>query len=775
MKLKVFISIIISVIIVILWVFMYWVHWLYLDNSGFPITETRYLKIIFSTFYTIIQSTSFWYDVSALTSSRFIGHIFLWLSDFILYFIFLVVAFWGTYYLLRIYFSKTSSFFWALLYTLNPVSLLFLNLIWFIFAYTALPIILISIYLLFQWPKYRYILLLILGWYFFISYTRILWIYLVFLFLIGIYYRKEIFHFIHKNKLFTCISFLLILWSFSPFILSIIYPHIDGQGQYFSWLWNYAESSLSASVWMYYEIQNLFFGEKIILRELTSNYAWEFQKNTFFIAYSFLFLFWVFIYAFLIERKDLHRFKVYLSAIALFVIFIIAWPKFLSLEFFSQIAYQYFPFIANNTNWLYVLLIPIYSFLLSYTIEYTKSKNIRYLVICTWCIYSLLCFFPIINHSANPKLQTISIENIPQNYQKTFHQEFSATNPSLFFPATWLYFSWAPYPIDITNNNQYQPLFTNNIRLVNSKQESMVNLMNNSFENIFATNSSIFNLKNIFVFKDIRNIGRGQFDYYPDLDNVTFSQIALNNFRLNKSLYIKQDNENFVQFWLKDDDKYEFYLYAPWSLQRRDLDSFFSDELQILEKPMVIDPESFHKPSIIDTYEVPRENQNITIRYKSSIDDTTKIYAKIANFDNTKPFLLQLNQTFGMSWKVKWITKEQFEEKPCIDEYREYSITQNKVCQFKATLLDLWDTKYLKSPQVSEERHFEGNFVGNTWLITPDDIPSDRKNEKELYAIIIYEKQIWYAWTLVLAWLTFAILVLLSLWEGVRDFRRKKN
>lgn len=104
---------------------------------------------------------------------------------------------------------------------------------------------------------------------------------------------------------------------------------------------------------------------------------------------------------------------------------------------------------------------------------------------------------------------------------------------------------------------------------------------------------------------------------------------------------------------------------------------------------------------------IPQENSNIFIQYKQSNLQPTKIYTKITNFDSRKPFLIQLNQTFGMSWKIKWVDKSYFDEKPCVAPYHDFPITQNSVCEYNAKLMDLEDIRLLNKPQVNEKKHFE--------------------------------------------------------------------
>ena len=197
------------------------------------------------------------------------------------------------------------------------------------------------------------------------------------------------------------------------------------------------------------------------------------------------------------------------------------------------------------------------------------------------------------------------------------------------------------------------------------------------------------------------------------------------------------------------------------------MDEFFATgtHIDIYDKPVNIDPESFHKPEDMDRFTIPESNQNISLRYKRSVLQPTKIYLKVGAVDTTEPFLIQLNQTFGMSWKLKWITQEEFEEKSCADAYQEFAITQNKYCNYRAQILDIRDTKFLSKTAVPESQHFEGNFVGNTWLVTPGDIPPEYQGKNELYAVVIYEKQIWYNWALIISGTTLGVLIILSLRE----------
>lgn len=42
-----------------------------------------------------------------------------------------------------------------------------------------------------------------------------------------------------------------------------------------------------------------------------------------------------------------------------------------------------------------------------------------------------------------------------------------------------------------------------------------------------------------------------------------------------------------------------------------------------------------------------------------------------------------------MSWKLKWISKQDFEEKKCESNWESFKLTQNSNCNYKSQILDL--------------------------------------------------------------------------------------
>lgn len=747
---------------------------LYVDNGWFPLTEVRMYDLIFSFLEPLRQWTYFWYDEYTLQSSRFLWNFLFFWWEIFLFALFFLINFVVSFKILRLFFTKTASYFWAFLYTFNPISFLFLNLSGFIFAYTSLPLVIFSFYQLLKTKRIFFLLLLVCSLYFFISYTRITGLYFVLFGFLILFYIKNIFTFLKQNILYSFFVVLFLWICFAPFVFSLFYPYLDWQIEYFSWLWNYATSSLSWADGFYEHVKSVPFYEALSLKEITDNFWKDFYNSFVFVFYSFCLIVGTLLSTLFLKNIQYRSLYYFIVSLFLLFIFFLVWAKFLNLDLFVTISYDFFPFIANNTKWLYVILLPFFVFIVVVLLDNIKLTSIKKIYQFILIVYFILIFYPLILSFNQGKLKIMSPSDFPEDYYSTFHSDKIEKNPSLFFPSHNLYFNWSPYPLSLLNNNWYVSLFSDNSRLVNEKQAFLINSLILLDNKTFLSKAFLFNLKNIFVFRNVKNPREGQFDFYPVKD---YQQDAIDYFyflKNNDIFYLKKNVREFFQFGIKNDHRYEYFLYSPRRILNYSVQDFFStwSVFNLFDKPVNIDPDSFHKPSFIKDIVVPEENQNIALRYKKSVLQPTKIYLKIGNVDLSKPFLLQLNQTFGMSWKLKWISKEEFEEKECLDPYQAFEITQNKFCNYKPQILDIADTKYLNREWVPQNQHFEWNFVWNAWFILPENIPEDRQNEKELYVVILYEKQIWYNWVLILSWLTF---FLVSLFAFIQFFNKSNE
>lgn len=756
-------------------------YWGYLDAWYEFEPNQNYWKLFYLLFSTLSVDTFFWYDSWILWWARFFWWLFevwlkylfwynLWLTLFIV--LFFLWSFFSSYFILKEFYNKNLSYIGWLFFTFNPISLYFISQPWFILSYFSWLLFILAIVTIIKYHKiFLWLLLLISSIFLLFSYPRILWIYFLLFILLFVLNVKNIFNFIIKNKTNTLILFLTIVITLLPLWIKLFYSYNIEQS-YFSWVWNYADIHLSFGYSLYEWIKNNSFYNWIYLSEITSNYQHLLQSNIYYKL--FLLIFILYFTFFTLLRKDIKKSKYFYLMLWLLILIILLkqLSKFTNPDIFVKIYYNYYPFIANNSNWLNVLIVVIIAFLIPYVFLNTKNNRI---IILNYSILTLFFLFLTIPFFHNYKLSLI--KDIPNNYYKTFYNNiYWIPESSFFLPWLWLYMNWSNYPINqIWWLNMYKWLFTNNSRLVNQKQADLNNIVNNLKEKNNIENSSLFNLKNIFVFKDIRNASEWQFDFFQVKDYVWESKMYYEKFKNHKNLYTKQDNENFSQFWLKDDNKYEYKIYSPVKIISSEIDTFFENKIDIKTKPLLVDSKSFQKIENIENFQIPKENQNIQISVKESVLNPTKYYIKLSNLDTSKPFLLQMNQTFGMSWKIKWVDKSYFDEKNCIDEYKNYSITQNSICQYKTKLLELEDIRLLNKPEVNNKNHFEWNFVWNTWLVNPEDIPNEMKWEKELYAVIIYEKQIYYSYSLVISWLIFLTLILLTIIQESREIIRSKR
>ena len=326
------------------------------------------------------------------------------------------------------------------------------------------------------------------------------------------------------------------------------------------------------------------------------------------------------------KKKD--AFVSFLIVMFVCLIFVRMAAKFLPQDIFIAFVYKHFPFLANNLLWLYIIYIPIIVYLFVFCVENANVKYGKSLLYSVLGLYIMASIFPFVNFNNNYKLTTIDVNVIPQNYRNTFFQENIDQKGSMFLPGAGLYMDWSPYVFEFGNNSIYRSVFMTNVRLTNTKQLE-INRVINKIPLYNIHNSLIFNLKNIFVFHDVRNPKEGQFDFYPIEDYALKSEKYYKQLIGASDLYIKQDNPNFTQFGFKKGDDLDFFTYAPASIYAQDIDNFFDKKLDITQKPVNIDSESFHYPQMMKDFTIPAKNRNININYKRSILQPTKIYLKL--------------------------------------------------------------------------------------------------------------------------------------------------
>ncbi len=755
-----------------------WNYWMFLDNAWISLIREWLFSYNMNFLYSIKMGTYFGFDNSIMGFSRILWSFYLFFWQYVLYLIFFLLNFIFSYKTLyEITKNKKSAFYWGLFFTFNPVSIYFLNLTWFLFAYTSISIILFSVIKIMQTKRFLYVPLLIIWLLFLISYTRVFWLYLLLLLLLGCFYFKTIKKFLVKNKFFSISIIILILFCFLPFLFSLSYIQFSWEKEYFKWVWNFLTTN---NGWFQYEAsKKLAFYKNFQIEELTANnFARNFKNNPIYIIFFAFFTIFM-IATNIVNYKWKHKKLSYLLiTIWLWCIFIKWWANFLQQETFVNITYKYIPFIANNTNWLFIILITVLTLLIWLSLESWKQKKI---IIYFIYIYIFLSTLPITSHLVlwnNESLRVLNKDLIPKDYVETFYnKENEIREPSIFYPGFKILFKWAPYPLIMYNNANYNSLLTDNLRIVNVKQKKLHDLIH-SKDNKEIANSAILNLKNIFVLKNIRNAMPWEFgSYYWPHDNESKSIFFEDKFKKDERLYIKKDSENFIIYWIKWEQESDYLIYSPKDIYTKNIKNFFNESIDIISRPVIIDDTSYNWLKYIKDNTLSSINQGIRIDYKLSNVNPTKFILKISNIDSSYPFLIHLNQTFSINWELKWITKEEFLSYKCDNTNDYLFITNNRSCiiEWRSHLDSLNDYKYLSAPWVNKSNHFEWNFIGNTWLVKQDDIPNEMKWTSELYAVLIYQKQFWYILSLMISAWSFWILLILVLIQESYIFMKKNE
>ena len=755
-------------------IFQEWI-WVYLDNRWLLFYKYFNNNILTEILYAWNNGTYFWFDKTSTIWPRAINTFLSSVLDQkIMFLLFFTLNYVFSYKLLRLLFSKKASILGALLFSFNPISIHFLNYMSFFFAYSSFPIVLYALIQFLNKWNIKYLLLLFIWNIFLFSYIRITGLYLTLLFLIWLFFHKQIFTYLKNSKKRVLTAIVLTIITSLPLVLWLVHPKINWDSQYFSWISNYAEKNINNSNFLYKKEINEWFLNWFVPKDIINNFATEFQSKGIFKTISFIFIFLV-IFSVVIAKKKKTPITIFFLLVLLAIIFFRKLAFFADMDLFWKAVFKYYPFTAWELKWLFIIYIPTLVYLVSYVANSNKKHTILKIVVC---IYMFISIFPLLGYIKNDKTKTVPIKAINQDYIKYFSNSHIQES-TLFFPQWYTYknwnilLGWSKYPLIMNYNNNYKSLLSNNYRLTNSKQNYLWKKVNESEIN---KNLSIFNLKNIFIFKDVKNSKIQEFDWYKWTSIEKESQNKYNKLRNNNKLNIKNENSSFANFWFNWSSEFEYFIYSPSQIERKEVDDLFKKDYLIKEKSLLIDDESFHKPLGFNSFQISKTNQNINISYKKTKLNPTKYYVKISNFDKINPFLLQLNQTFWMSWKIKWISESEYNSIKCIDDFVDYSVTDNSVCNYEHSYKDLvTDYKYLQKPEVKKENHFEWNFIWNTWMVKNGELPNSIKNNNQLYAVIIYEKQIYYIWALIIICLTFLILLLLSIIEWVKLLFTKKN
>jgi hypothetical protein len=228
---------------------------------------------------------------------------------------------------------------------------------------------------------------------------------------------------------------------------------------------------------------------------------------------------------------------------------------------------------------------------------------------------------------------------------------------------------------------------------------------------------------------------------------------------MNKNLSLSvKPNDNFNNYSFKDSRSYDFFIYSPKTvLYKENLDSFLENPIDLKSRPVITKDKVIKK---IDS--------TANVFYKIDPLNPTKYAMEIKLDKQTEPIIIQFNQLYSRHWRVRLIDKTFFDRYECKGLSR-FSVTGNTRCQTEFPLFDISNSNLLLKKNIPEQNHYVGNLISNTWVLSPRSF-SDSK--KTIYAVIIYEKQIFYEYMIFISFLAGVFLFFAA---SVQEIRRIKN
>lgn len=428
---------------------------------------------------------------------------------------------------------------------------------------------------------------------------------------------------------------------------------------------------------------------------------------------------------------------------------------------FYPIFIKLIPFLTNAPFYgLYIVNIP-FIFLIGII-----GQKQRKMFIGLTIYFIILALLPLLNFSYFP-LQKYQLNKLPTPYQNYFVEPFYGTPVATdYFPSDcWraAYMNSANVPTQcIDKGIHYSPIEADNPRVFSGEESYIQNhlYLNQNINNLRITH----NLKDIIVAKDIV----GEKDAGPQYtsDDIADTKKIDTYFKNDKLLSLQQNN-NFDVFSFKNKNNYDFFLYSPQKIfVKNSVDSIFDNSLQLSPRPAVLNQQEGNNVST-------NLQQNINISYKQSQFDPTQVYLKLSGVRKDKPFMVQFTQEYRPGWKLLWISKNIYQNKQCINKPVSYSLTNNSQCQFAASLIDPSIISLLGNQSVDSSHHLEGNYITNSWFINPDSIPQYAKDGNEVYAVIVYDDQIYYIITLLMAGGVLLFVCIYTLMQEVKILCQK--
>lgn len=725
--------------------------WLFQDASGLPKNATEAYQLFLSPFFLLSNDFYYSYNQGLLTYLNIIatttnfalvyllgpsvGQIWLFVLGYIL-------AFLSFYLFAGLFFKKELvRYALSLIFTFNP---LVFNLQGIIIIYAAIPLYLYSFYrYYFDDSKIRFVYLLInlVSVYLWISYVRL---FQANLFVIAPY----VIYFLVGHKRLYPKKIFLLLFFYAVVLLPFIYTALSQIFEKSSIAFNYGSAFKKITELTY--LTNAFNPFTSFNLNLYEHRLWPAMGICFYIYFLYL----------LITYTKKH-YRLLLSVSLLIIVFGITCYGLGTI--FGEIAYLYLlsvlPFVTNGAYWaLYITVVPT----LVVLGIVTQDRPIRLIIYTSF--FAILAVSPFLFVS-DFHFQKFNLSELPKQYYEYFTKPYKGIpEATLYVPRT----CWRAKYMDISHvptqcfnlSNQYAPVNYDNQRFLFGDISSFSQKLygNTDIDNLRI----IMNLKHIIVATDIIHERDKQGKTIDQSEAINSSKTAKTIFDSN-NLLSSNKNESFMHYYFTDKNHYDFFIYSPKAVVNKDFNNALDDSLDVNSRPVVFE----------SGYSLPSNLQGPTIYYKQSPENSTFYPMRISNIVGAEKFILQFNQTYNKDWKIKQVNKEYFESITCSDDWKSFKITNNFRCQYENALVYIKNISLLTKPELAATEPLKGNLIGNAWIIDPRQLPIDQDGGEDLYAVIIFEKQLWYTITILIAGGGILAISSLALWQIILRLVKK--
>lgn len=455
--------------------------------------------------------------------------------------------------------------------------------------------------------------------------------------------------------------------------------------------------------------------------------------------------------------------SVRLSALILAAVLINAIAFFISPSQFVWIHSTILVFLYNDFGFIQFTQSILTSFLVVIVVawahQYARMKIAPFAVILFTIAYLIVTILPFLSsHYAMQKVVNQNSNHIAVLGQREPAQPLE---PTMFVPYHWAKFSWAPYFLDVHNayNTAYSSMLIPNLRFISSDTAQFYNQIHERVGDPNFSNLRLLNLKNIIIFKDIED-ANDNVDTYEVFNQESTVARILQQISTRNDVSEISSNEDIEHWQFSDAPDYEFFIYSPQEVLPAEFEDFYKEKLNIANKPILLSKVNF--PAAFENNLLEYQLNSPRVEYKASARNPNKYYIKVQSMKDY-PFLIQFNQSYSPHWKLYFTDKNTWESILCKTELISYEITDNAMCQYKGISISPSDAFLLNKPYLRPEHHGKGNLIANTFLITPNDIPLENRNDDAVYLVLYFQGQLYYQLTLILSAITLGVLAIIAL------------